>query len=188
MSEIFSLSMVAQALRPRRARVALSRLARDVTGVAAIELALALPFMVFLMMGIFDLGNLAYTVMQVNAAAFAGAQAAVAAVQNNGSCTPGLITSAEQSATGLGAKISTSGTTWAGQAPTCALGYVNTTTKSGVMTNTLVSSTASCTGTCSATPGSYAVAYAQASYSPLIPWTALGLPSTISATAAVRYQ
>jgi Flp pilus assembly protein TadG len=189
MSMIFSLSAVVRPSRPRRVRVVLSALARDVAGVAALELALVLPFMVFTLMGIFDLGNLAYTVTQVNAAAFAGAQAAVAAaVQNSGSCSPALIKSAELSATSLGAKISTSGTTWAGTAPVCSPGYVNTTKVKGVTTNTLVSSTANCTGTCSTTPGNYAVAYAQASFSPLLPWTAFGLPKTISATAAVRYQ
>jgi Flp pilus assembly protein TadG len=154
--------------------------------VAALELALILPFMVLLLMGMFDFANVAYYTMQVNAAAYAGVHAAVAAVQSGGSCTTSVITSAEVSATSLGSKVSTSGT-GAGQAPNCSYsGYVNTTQSNGKTTNILVPNAASCTGTCTG-PGAYAVAYAQASYTPLLSWSALVLPSTISATAMVRY-
>ena len=176
------LKRVTRSRGPRRSGAAMA-LARDTRGVAAVELALATPFMTLLMMGVFDLGNFAYDTMEVNAAACAGAQAAVAAVQNGQACTNSVITTAETSATPLGASIATSGT-GQGQGPNCAYsGYVNTTTNNSVTTSTLSST---CSGTC-ATPGQYAVAYAKLSFSPLLSWSGLVLPSTISTTATVRY-
>jgi Flp pilus assembly protein TadG len=149
--------------------------------VAALELSLALPFMILLMMGVFDFGTYAYDAMQVNAAAFAGAEAAVAAAQSKVTCTNSIITSAETSATPLGTNIHTSGT-GPGQAPNCSYtGYVSTSSGASTLSTT-------CTQTPCPTAGTYAVSYAQASYSPVLSWTGLVLPSTISATATVRYQ
>lgn len=174
--------------RPRRS-VAARSFAADRSGVAALELALCLPFMILLMMGIFDFANFAYETMEVKAAAYAGAEAAVAAVQNKENCTTSVITAAEQSATSLGTNISTSVSNLTGvstTAPACGVsGEVETTTKAGVATSTVVSSS-TCSGTCSAA-GTYAVSYAKLSFSPLLSWSGLVLPSTISATAVVRY-
>jgi Flp pilus assembly protein TadG len=152
----------------------------DTRGVAALELSLALPFMILLMMGVFDFGSYAYEKMQVNAAAVAGAQAAVAAAQNSQACTSNVITTAEQSATALGASIKTQGS-GQNQGPNCAYtGYVNSLNGANTLSTT-------CTQTPCATPGQYAVAYAQLAYSPVLSWSGLVLPSTISATAMVRY-
>jgi len=166
--------------RARGLRRPVAAVASDARGVAALELSLALPPMILLMMGIFDFGNYAYEAMEVHAAAYAGASAAVAAVQNKGSCTTALITSAETSATPLGSSIQTSGT-GNGQSANCSYtGYVNTSGSTSTLSTT-------CSGTCPAS-GTYAVSYAQISFSPVLSWTGLVLPSTISATATVRYQ
>jgi Flp pilus assembly protein TadG len=172
--------LVAPSGRPRPS-VAPSALAADTRGVAALELALTVPFMILLTMGIFDFGTFAYDKMEVNSAAFAGAEAAVAAAQPGGAgCSPTLIQNAEQGATSLGKGIATSGT---GQAANCSYsGYVKT--SGGVSTLTTTCPTNPCT-----TPfGTYAVAYAQTSFAPVLSWSGLVLPSTISATAMVRFQ
>jgi len=172
--------IIARLCEPRL-YVAPAAFVADTRGVAALELSLALPFMILLMMGVFDFGTFAYDTMQVNAAAFAGAEAAVAAAQSKVTCTTTLITSAETSATPLGTNIHTTGS-GPTQAPNCGYtGYVST--SSGVST---LSTT--CTQTPCPTAGTYAVSYAQASYSPVLSWTGLVLPSTISATATVRYE
>ncbi|MBV8683445.1 MAG: pilus assembly protein [Caulobacteraceae bacterium] len=182
MLDLFDLSKVialSRGPRPRRS-VAVWALAADTRGVAALELSLALPFMMLLMMGIFDFGSFAYETMEVHAAAYAGAEAAVAAAQNSQPCTTTLITSAETSATPLGSGIQTSGT-GPGKAANCSYtGYVNTSGGTSTLSTT-------CSATCAAS-GTYAVSYAQASFSPVLSWTGLVLPSTISTTATVRYQ
>ncbi len=76
--------------RPRLRRP-LAALVAEPRGSAAVELALTAPFLVLLCMGIIDFGNVAYTLMQVNAAAHAGAMYAFA---NPTSCTTSGITSA----------------------------------------------------------------------------------------------
>lgn len=190
MLHLADLLRVAAPSRRPRPSVAPAALAADTRGVAALELALILPFMILLLMGVFDFASVAYDTMQVNAAAYAGAHAAVAAVQpgGSGSCTPSVITSAEAAATSL-TNLTTSSTKLSGvssSAPACGVeAEVVTTTNNGSTSSTLTP----CTGTgCTATPGYYAVAYAQATYTPLLSWSALVLPKSISATAVVRYQ
>ena len=71
-------------------------------GAAIVEFALILPFLILLMVGLFDLGFGAYQTMQVHAAAEAGAQYA-AIKYPGGNWTPGQITAiaaAVTSATG----------------------------------------------------------------------------------------
>jgi Flp pilus assembly protein TadG len=167
--------------RGPRPSVAPTAIATDTRGIAALELALTTPFMILLLMGIFDFGTYAYEAMEVKAAAYAGAEAAVSAVQNQQSCTTPMITAAEQSATSLGKSISTSGAGPGATASCSYTGYVNTNSNGASTLST------SCSGTCP-TAGTYAVAYAQTSFSPLLSWTGLVLPSTISSTAMVRFQ
>jgi Flp pilus assembly protein TadG len=150
-------------------------------GAAAVELALILPFLVLLLMGVFDFGTVTYTLMQVTAAAHAGALYAFA---NPTTCTSTAIASAEQSATSLGSGVTTtppgSGVSVVtAAAPTCSF--------SGCVSGTgFVSSTSTCAA--GDAPGTYAVAYAKASFSPLLPWAAFSLPTSISATAVMRYK
>lgn len=180
------LSRLAVPSRRPRPSVAPTALAADTRGVAALELALTLPFMMLLMMGVFDFGSYAYDTMQVNTAAYAGAEAAVAAAQTGQACTTALITTAEKTATPLGANITTSGT-GASQSPNCAYsGYVNAVTNNAGSATYALSTTCP-SGTCAA-PGSYAVAYAQTSFSPVLSWSGLVLPKTISTTAMVRFE
>lgn len=180
------LSSLAGSRRPRPC-VAPTALAADTRGVAALELALTLPFLMLLMMGVFDFGSYAYATMQVNTAAYAGAEAAVAAAQTGQACSTTLITTAEKTATPLGASITTSGT-GANQSPNCAYsGYVNPVSNNAGGTTTYALSTTCPSGTCAA-PGSYAVAYAQTSFSPVLSWSGLVLPKTISTTAMVRFE
>jgi Flp pilus assembly protein TadG len=182
MSGSHNLPQAASSRAPKRVGAAF---ARDTRGAAAIELALITPFMILLLMGVFDFGTIAYTMMQVNAAAFAGAQAGAQAVAKSATCLPTTISNAETSATGLSG-LKTSGTGQPGVAafaPTCAEPlFVNT---SG-STSTLA---LRCTNTPCPTPvGTYAIAFAQASYTPLLPWAAIGLPSKISAVATARVK
>ncbi|HEY2049947.1 MAG TPA: TadE family protein [Caulobacteraceae bacterium] len=186
---MFHLARLLGAVAPSRwprPTVAPAALAADTRGVAALEMTLAMPFMILLLMGVFDFGTYAYDTMQVNAAAAAGAQAAVAAAQNHLACTPSTITSAETSATALkNLATSSGGNGVAVQGPNCSYSaYVLTTNGVSTLGTTCPPSPSAttCTG-----PGAYAVAYAQAPYSPLLSWSGLVLPSTISATATVRY-
>jgi Flp pilus assembly protein TadG len=167
----------------RRLRCALS----DRRGAAAVEFALTLPFMLLLAVGAFDYGNVAYTMMEVNQAAHAGAFYAYA---NPSACTTSGITTAEKAATNLGSSITTttsaSGAT-AIQKAAPACGYNACVSSAGVIVQT--------TGTCPAADltsgdqaGTYAIAYAQTSFSPLLPWTQLAFPSTLTATAVIRYK
>lgn len=181
------LRFVARSRRPRPC-VAPASFIADSRGVAALEFALTIPFMTLLLMGVFDFGSVAYETMEVNAAATAGVQACVAQIQSSSSCSNTTITTAEQNATNLGANVTTSGTKNGLTGPTYNFsGKVNTVSSGGKTTSTLIAASATCTGACSSA-GTYAVAYAQITYRPLLSWSQLVLPSTISATAAVRYQ
>jgi Flp pilus assembly protein TadG len=141
-------------------------IAKDRNGAAGVEFALALPVLVLLLIGTFDYGALAFQTMQVSEAAQAGADYAL---HNGWNST--AIQTAVTSATGLSVTASPTPTL----SSACLSG------------NTLVVTTgSSCTG--GGTPGGYVFVYAQTTFTPLIAWSALTLPSTISAQAVVRIQ
>jgi Flp pilus assembly protein TadG len=159
---------------------------RDARGAAAIELALTAPFVILLLMGIFDFGNLAFTMMQVEAAAHAGAQYALGTTFTSTSCAATGATSiaaAEQTATTLGTAITTTPPTGStgvtAAAPTCGFSGC-------VSSGLLVSQTTTCPA--GDPPGTYAVAYAQTTFTPLLSWAAFAFPSKLTATAVMRYQ
>jgi Flp pilus assembly protein TadG len=135
-------------------------------GTAAIEFALMIPLLLTLMMGVVDLGFAIYTGMQVYSAAEAGALYAA----RNGWDSAG-ISSAVTGATG------TSGIT-ATPAPTHFCGCP---TASGVVTWTCGTNCAS-----GSTAGQYARINASLAYSTILPYAALGLPSTFTAKSVVR--
>ena len=137
------------------------------SGAAGVEFALLLPVLVLLLMGMFDYGALAFQTMQVAAAAHAGADYAL----HNG----WNLTAVQNAVTGATTLPSVSAT------PTPAL------SKGCITSGALVITTGS---TCPSggTPGSFAVVNAQAPFSPLVAWSALALPSTITAQAVVRIQ
>lgn len=143
-----------------------ARVARNRLGAAGVEFALALPVLVLLLIGMFDYGALAFQTMQVSEAAQAGADYAL---HNGWNST--AIQTAVTSATGLSVTAT--------PAPTLSSACL-----SG---NALVVTTGtSCSG--GGTPGSYVFVYARSSFSPLVAWSVLALPSTISAHAVVRIQ
>jgi hypothetical protein len=145
--------------------------------------------MTVLLVGAFDYGNLAYTTMEVQQAAHSGAFYAYKAVVTSGSCTTSGIESAEQSATSLGSTISytppTGSTGVIAAAPSCTFsGCPNTKSPAGIV----ASGGSNCTAGVGDAPGTYAVAYASAPFSPILPWAALAFPSTLSAVAVIRYK
>lgn len=142
------------------------RLAADRCGAAAVEFALVLPVLILLLIGMFDYGALAFQTMEVQAAAHAGADYAI----HNGWNSSGIQT-AVTGATTL--------TITASPAPQLSNGCL-----SG---NTVVFTTGS---SCSSggAPGSYVIVNAQTAFSPMIAWSALSLPTTVSAQAVVRIQ
>jgi len=142
----------------------------DRQGVAAIELAMLAPTLLFLLMGIFDVGQMTYTAMQVRAAAHAGAQYVYGL--NGGACTTSGIASAVTSATSLAVSASPS--------PVCGV-------LACVTNNALVTTTGT---TCPSgdPPGTYATISAKATFTPVAPWSKLVLPTTITANSEIRYQ
>lgn len=152
--------------RRRRARSVIA----DRGGVAATELALLAPTVLFLLMGIFDVGQMTFTAMQVRAAAHAGAQYVYA---NPQACTTSGITSAVTSATpGL--------TVSASPAPSCGV--------TACVTNNVIVATSGTTCPSGDPPGTYAQISAKATFTPVAPWSTLVLPTTITASSEIRYQ
>jgi Flp pilus assembly protein TadG len=147
-------------------------LATDDRGVAALELALLAPTLLLLLMGIFDFGEMTYTVMQVRAAAHAGTQYVYQTIGDQTTCTTSGITSAVTSATSL--------TVTATPAPSC--------TVKACVTNNVIVATSGSTCPSGDPPGTYATVSAQANFSPIAPWSGLIFPSTITASSTIRYQ
>lgn len=141
----------------------------DRRGVAALELALLAPVLLLLLMGIFDVGQLTYTSMQVTAAAHAGAQYVYA---NGCSSTQGIST-AVTSATPLAVSANPS--------PVCPVYYC-------ANGSALASSTSGATCPSGEVAGTYATVSAQAPFTPIAPWAGLVFPATLSASSVIRYQ
>jgi len=142
----------------------------DRGGVAAIEFAMMAPTLVFLLMGIFDVGQMTYTSMQVRAAAHAGAQYVYA---NPSNCTASGISTAVTSAT-------PSLTVSASPTPVCGI--------QACVTNNVLVTTANSTCPSGDPPGTYASISAKATFTPVAPWSTLILPTTITASSEIRYQ
>jgi Flp pilus assembly protein TadG len=152
---------------PQRSITGLKALARARSGAAGVEFALLLPALVLLLMGMFDYGALAYQTMQVAAAAHAGADYALHSGWN--------LTAVQSAVTNATTLASVSAT----PAPTLSQGCIT----NGSL---VITTGTSCPS--GGTPGSYVVINAQAPFSPLVTWSALALPSTITAKAVVRIQ
>jgi len=144
-------------------------------GSSAIEFGLLAPILIFLTIGVVDLGLGLYQQQQVQAAAQAGAQAALSggsSVNTSASNFTTNIENAVTSATNL-SSISASATTSCG----CPSGTSITTAKT--------CSTA-CTG--GANPNTYVTVGATATYKPLLSYPTLGSSVTLNATATVRIK
>ena len=137
-------------------------------GAAIVEFALILPFLILLMIGLFDLGFGAYQSMQVHAAAEAGAQYAL---RHNWDAT--AIATAVTSATGTGAIAAT-------PAPSRVCGCPDGGTFTVVAVWVVDRCVPSAICTSGSSPGVYASVSARLSYSPVLAYP--GLPDPLSLT------
>lgn len=137
------------------------------SGASAAEFVLILPIMTILLFGAVDVGGLAWTKIQVGAAARAGASYAL----TNGFNVAG-INSAVTNATGL---TVTAGT------PTQVFGCPNVT--SGIVE--VGNGSVACPDS-GEMPGDYVTVGASADYSPIFGWPGLTDPVPLSAEAKVR--
>lgn len=135
-------------------------------GASGVEFALLLPALIVLMIGAVDVGTLTFQEMEVTAAAHAGAQYALRYGWNQ--------TAIQTAVTGA-----TPLTVTATPAPQLLKACVT----GGVVTTV---SGSTCSG--GGSPGNYVQVNAQAAVSPLIVWSAIAMPSSLSAQAMVRIQ
>jgi Flp pilus assembly protein TadG len=143
-------------------------------GAAIVEFALILPFLILLMIGLFDLGFGAYQSMQVHAAAEAGAQYAL---RHNWDAT--AIATAVTSATGTGAIAAT-------PAPSRVCGCPDGGTFTVVATWAVDHCVPSVTCASGSSPGVYASVSARLTYSPVLSYPGLPDPLTLSGQAYRR--
>ena len=138
----------------------------DRRGSSGVEFALLLPVAVLLLIGAVDYGTLTYQTMEVSAAAHAGAEYAL---------RNGWNASAVQTAVTGATTLTVTATPAPQLSKACVTG--------GVVVVTAGSTCAS-----GGPPGNYVVVNAQASFSPLIAWSSLIMPTTISSQATIRIQ
>ena len=137
-------------------------------GAAGVEFALMLPALVLFVIGIVDVGALTYEQTEVSAAAHAGAQYAI---RNGSSVTTDSIKSAVTGATPFTVRA----TPAPQQVKACVSG-----------SSLVVTSATTCAG--GGAPGTYIQVNAQATYTPLISFGTLSMPTALSAQAMVRTQ
>lgn len=149
------------------ARRRIASLVRAREANAAVEFSIAAPLLAIIFVPLIDIGMGVYQQMQVQDAAQAGAQYAMAHGWNSSS-----IQSAITGATTLSVSASPA------PSKTC-----------GCPAGSSVSA-ASCGSTCSdgQTAGTYVTVGAQATYAPLLPYPLLGSSVTLSAQATARIQ
>lgn len=147
------------------------RLWRRRDGSLTTEFALIAPVLVIVMLPVADFGGAVYTRMQVQNAAQAGAEYALRHGWNQ--------TNVQNAITNAVSGV----TVTANPAP--ALGYFCVSTGSS---NTLVASSmgASCSG--GTTAGSYVIAVAQGTYTPILPYPGFSGAVTYSSSSIVRIQ
>jgi Flp pilus assembly protein TadG len=150
-------------------------------GVSTVEVALMLPFLLLLLMGAVDFGQLFRMAIEVSNAARAGAQYGY---QNSASQmdTPGMIAAAEDDAADV--------TTWGANVASYGCMCSDGTDQSQVGSSTSDSVTLCVTPPASCTSRgtqliNYVEVQTQATYTPLFPWP--GLPSTITLNGNATY-
>jgi Flp pilus assembly protein TadG len=154
-----------QGLKRACRRLAALRDARE--GNAVVEFSIAAPVLAVIFVPLIDIGMAVYQKMQVQDAAQAGAQYAMAHGWNSSS-----IQTAVTSATGLSVSAS--------PAPSKSCGCPDGSSVSA----------ATCGSTCSdgQTAGTYVTVGAQVTYTPLIPYPGMGSSVTLSAQTTARIQ
>ena len=152
---------------PSRALTRIAGLVRARDGSAAMEFSIAAPVLAIIFIPLIDIGMGVYQQMQVQDAAQAGAQFAMAHGWNSSA-----IQSAVTSATGLSVSAS--------PAPSKSCGCPDGSSVSP----------AACGSTCPGgrTAGTYVTVGAQATYVPLLPYPTMGSSVTLSAQATARIQ
>jgi len=152
---------------PRRALKRIADLVRARDGGAAVEFSVAAPVLAIIFVPLIDIGMAVYQQMQVQDAAQAGAQYAMAHGWNNSG-----IVNAVTNATTLSVSASPS------PAKSC-----------GCPDGSSVSA-AACGSTCpdGQTAGTYVTVSAQATYAPLLPYPSMGSSVTLSAQTTARIQ
>lgn len=145
-----------------------AQLRREQSGASAAELALIMPLLALMLTGVFDIGSMAWTRMQVAASARAGASYALTKGYNKA-----MITTAITSATSLPVTATVPDATTLG-CPNAA---------SGITTAGVTSATTCSTG---GTPGTYVTVGASADYHLLFGWPGVANPVALSASSTVR--
>lgn len=148
-----------------RARFFLTTLSRHQSGASAVEFALVLPILVALLIGTIDLGRMAWTKMEVQAAARAGA--AYALVNATNTFDPAQVSAAVTNAT----------SNLAITVPETPSKYPGCPTSSGVIV--AASYSAQCAN--GTLPGAYVMVKAATTYNPI--WSSA---VTLNAQAVVR--
>ena len=154
-----------QGLKHACRRIAALRDARE--GNAAVEFSIAAPVLAIIFVPLIDIGMAVYQKMQVQDAARAGAQYAMAHGWNSSS-----IQSAITNATALAVTVS--------PAPSKSCGCPDGSSVSA----------AACGSTCAdgQKAGTYVTVGAQVTYTPLLPYPAMGNSVTLSAQTTARIQ
>lgn len=145
-------------------------------GTAAVEFALAAPLLVAILLPMIDLGIAAYKDMQVHDAAQAGAQYALLSPDATVPMSSTYSTAIQTAVT----NATTLSTISASPAPSTACGCSSGTTVTATACGT------PCTG--GLNPGVYVTVKAQATYTPLLPFSVFGNSTTLSASSMVRVQ
>ncbi|MGC1186793.1 MAG: TadE family protein [Candidatus Acidiferrales bacterium] len=150
-------------------------------GVSTIEVALMLPFLLLLVMGVVDFGQMFHLAIEVSSAARAGAQYGYqnSATQTD---TPGMIAAAEDDASDV--------TTWGVNAASYGCMCSDGTDQSQIASSTSGSASLCTTPQSSCTSkGTQLVNYVQvqtqATYTPMFPWP--GVPSSITLNGKAMY-
>src|SRR5437764_9060519 len=166
---------LAAALRPCLARI--GALARDRSGMSAVEFGLATPVFLAMLTPVIDLGLAFSQQIRVNQAVEAGAQYA-AANPYNGTTWATNVSSAMTNATTLSVSPVVG-------AETCGCPNSTSTAIIGGY-----GSPPSCTGSCpdGSNPGYYATLSASLTYTSVMPYSILGSSTTLSSQAVVRVQ
>jgi Flp pilus assembly protein TadG len=146
-------------------------------GSVALELALIAPMLIFLFIGIYDMGFLLFQEMQVVTAADAGATYAVA--KGTGSYDATKIASAVGATAYPTQSAITGGAAWACACPNGSAGIT------GVAGTPPNCGSTNCTGT-SYPPGVYVLVTAHATPTPIFNWP--GYPALVQSGVVVRIQ
>jgi len=146
-------------------------------GVAAVEFALTFPVILYLFAGVTDLGLVYYRQCALSTAVGAAAEYALLQDQNSGGVTEANVRTV---LSGVAAQSMPNASVTPAAACYCVSG---TATTAWSTTDTSVSCSSAC-----ATGSKYAYLSLSTSYTPILPWSMLSSPTTLSKTAWIPMQ